>query len=239
MIVTIIFAFIIITQELGIVTQMTTTPSKQIQRLKHALSEMRENKASFSDESFAQILMLLLKQMRRLQTSERQEMQPVDEIRLVTVMFIDVKDSTEMVHQVGASEWKNIIAKAHEWIANIITQWDGQIGQYLGDGVLCFFGAQHSRGADASYAVSCALAIQQAVANYAKKVNQQYDITFAVRIGISTGRVVVGMVGDASKQELLALGGPQRISLRAYKALQNPAKSILMQRPMPVFAATS
>jgi class 3 adenylate cyclase/tetratricopeptide (TPR) repeat protein len=185
---------------------MSTTPTEQVKRLKQSLSEMRENKANFSDEAFAQVIMLLLERLRRLQTIEHEAPRPVDEIRLVTVMFIDVKDSTEMVHQVGSSEWKSIIAQAHERIANIIALWDGQIGQYLGDGVLCFFGAQRSRGDDAAHAVSCALAIQQAVNSYAKEVQQKYKITFGVRIGISTGQVVVGMVGDSSKQELLALG---------------------------------
>src|SRR5689334_13004823 len=120
---------------------MSTTPTEQVKRLKQSLSEMRENKANFSDEAFAQVIMLLLERLRRLQTIEHETPRPVDEIRLVTVMFIDVKDSTEMVHQVGISDWKSIIAQAHERIANIIALWDGQIGQYLGDGVLCFFGA--------------------------------------------------------------------------------------------------
>jgi class 3 adenylate cyclase/tetratricopeptide (TPR) repeat protein len=193
---------------------MATTPTEQVQRLKQALSEMREKKAHFSEEAFAQIIMLLLKHLRQVQTTEREEAQPADEIRLVTVMFIDVKDSTEMVHQVGASEWKSIIAQAHERVAHLIAQWDGQIGQYLGDGVLCFFGAQNSRGDDASRAVACALAVQQSIENYAKEVSKQYKIVFAVRIGISTGRVVVGMVGGASKQERLALGPATNLASR-------------------------
>ena len=137
---------------------MALTPVEQVERLKQALSEMRANKAAFSEEAFAQVAMLLLQQLRHLQTVQQAEATPsADEIRLVTVMFIDVKDSTEMVHQVGAGEWKHIIAQTHERIANTITQWDGQIGQYLGDGVLCFFGAQRSRGDDAPHAVACAL----------------------------------------------------------------------------------
>lgn len=194
---------------------MSITPSEQVKRLKKALAEMRVNKEIFSDESFAQILMVLLDKLRRLQTIIPIDVETSDEIRLVTVMFIDVKDSTEMIQKMDASDWKEIIAEAHERIAHTVSQWDGQIGQYLGDGVLCFFGAQRSRGDDVLHAVSCALQIQNSLAEYAQNIYETYEIDFGVRIGISTGRVVVGMIGSqATKQDLLALGTATNLAAR-------------------------
>jgi class 3 adenylate cyclase/tetratricopeptide (TPR) repeat protein len=194
---------------------MAVSPLQQIERLKQSLAEMRENKDSFSDTAFAQVVMVLLEKLRRLQTILPTESAASDEIRLVTVMFIDVKDSTEMARTMDTSDWKGIIAETHEHIADVVAQWDGQIGQYLGDGVLCFFGAQRSRGDDAPHAVSCALQIQSVLGGYAEKVRASHHIEFGVRIGISTGRVVVGMIGSqTSKQELLALGPATNLAAR-------------------------
>ena len=187
----------------------------QIRRLKRALEEIRDAQSHFSDESFAQILMVLLEKLRHAQTTLHGDHTPAsDEIRLVTVLFLDVKDSTRLARRLDASDWKAVISNAHYLIEQEVQQWDGRIGQYLGDGVLCFFGAQNSRGDDAHHAVSCALAIQQTLDDYAARVIREYGVAFGVRIGISTGRVIVGMIGSASRQELLALGPATNLAAR-------------------------
>ncbi len=194
---------------------MSLDPNQQAEKLKQALAELRTNREHFSEASFSQIVMLMLQKLRRVQTIAPEEKSTGDEIRLVTVMFIDVKNSTEIVQQLDASDWKMVIDSAHEQIADIVAQWDGQIGQYLGDGVLCFFGAQRSRGDDAPHAVSCALQIQSVLEQYAKSVLELHNIDFGLRIGISTGRVVVGLIGSQTvKQELLALGTPTNLAAR-------------------------
>lgn len=199
---------------------MSLDPTQQSEKIKQALSEMRANKPHFTAESSSQIIMLLLDKLRRLQTSDSKVQQTDDEMRLVTVMFIDVKDSTEMVQHLDASDWKVVIETAHEQIADLVDQWGGQIGQYLGDGVLCFFGAQRSRGDDTPHAVSCALQIQSTITVYAENLRELHGIDFGIRIGISTGRVIVGMIGRQTvKQELLALGPATHLAAR----LQNSA----------------
>lgn len=189
---------------------MAKKTPQQIHKLKQALADIRDKRHQFGDETFSQVVMALLEKLRRMQTlalPETPDAPLSDEVRLVTVMFVDIKDSTAMSQQIEeTSDWKDVIATADEHIASLVSQWDGQIGQYLGDGVLCFFGARHSRSDDASHAVSCALAIQEKMLEYAEEVHAQHGVDFSVRIGISTGRVVVGFVGDDNKQELLALG---------------------------------
>ncbi|MGB7339918.1 MAG: adenylate/guanylate cyclase domain-containing protein [Phototrophicaceae bacterium] len=194
---------------------MSLNPNQQAVQLKRALAEVRANRDHFTAESFSQIVIVMLDKLRHVQTVAPEDHPLIDEIRLVTVMFIDVKDSTEIVQRIDASDWKRIIDTAHEKIAEVVSQWEGQIGQYLGDGVLCFFGAQRSRGDDAPHAVSCALQIQTLIERYATQVLAEYHIEFGVRIGISTGRVVVGMIGSQTiKQELLALGPATNLAAR-------------------------
>lgn len=183
--------------------------------IRRALAEIWQNRAVFSQETLGQITLALLDRLRRVQTINLQTdpTHTMDEIRLVTVMFVDVKDSTQLAQQLE-SDWKGVLEEAHRRISTVISRYDGEVGQYLGDGVLCFFGAQRSRGDDAQRAVSCALAIQNAMETYANEFFLSYGLDFAIRIGISTGRVVVGMVGGGSKQELLALGPATNLAAR-------------------------
>lgn len=187
-------------------------------RLQLALAEMRVNRHLFSEDSFGQIAMLLLRELQATRTDSKEtpllvSAKPADELRLVTVMFVDVIDSTIFMQNLvqkfkldASSEWKTIIGDVHQRIANLVNNWQGQVGQYLGDGVLCFFGAQHSQGNEAVHAVSCAVAIIEEFKDFAQQIKEKYAMDFGLRIGISTGRLVVGMIGNTSKQELLALG---------------------------------
>lgn len=189
----------------------------RIQKLRDALAEVNANRSHFSEEAHKQILLALLDQIRLLQTipEEQTPRRTGDEIRLVTVMFADIKDSTELAQHLGTEEWKRLIAEVHTRLAAIITEWGGEVGQYLGDGLLCFFGANRSRSDDAVRAVSCALAAQQAMTKFGADFARQHrGAECAVRIGISTGRLVVGMIGGQEKQELLALGPATNLAAR-------------------------
>ncbi len=193
---------------------MTTIRESQIERIQRALVETRNHKAIFSTQAYGQIVMALLNELRRARTVTVAAPTTTDEIRLVTVMFIDIINSTEMAQVVEASDWKTIIDEAHTRLSTLIEQWDGQVGQYLGDGLLCFFGAARSRGDDALRAVSCGLAAQENLKAYAQEIRQKYQLDFAARIGMSTGRVVVGLIGGPAKQELLALGPATNLAAR-------------------------
>lgn len=192
---------------------MAIHTEQRVQQLKSAIEELRGNREHFSDAAFSQILLLLLEKLRQLQTHDA-TLATSDEIRLVSVMFVDVKDSVQLAQRMETSDWKNLLDHAHRRVAERVTEWSGQVGQYLGDGLLCFFGAQRSAGDDALHAVSCALDIQNDMRAYARELRARYNIPFGVRIGISTGQVVVGMIGAASKQELLALGPSTNLAAR-------------------------
>ncbi|MFN8373391.1 MAG: adenylate/guanylate cyclase domain-containing protein [Anaerolineae bacterium] len=178
------------------------------------------NRQTFSPESHALIVRTLLDKIRMLQTLPASGTSPspalsADEIRLVSVMFIDVKDSTLMAQKLKEPEaWKRLIGKAHHRLASVVEEWDGEVGQYLGDGLLCFFGAHRSRGDDAMRSVACALAIQHKMVGYAEEIKAEFGIDFAIRTAISTGKVVVGMIGTEEKQEFLAVGQTTNLAAR-------------------------
>jgi class 3 adenylate cyclase/tetratricopeptide (TPR) repeat protein len=193
---------------------MTSELSDPVEKLKTALQEVREQRAVFSDDTFSLIIMALLDRIRKLQTTAATTGATTDEIRLVTAMFIDVKDSTQLAREMDTSDFKSVLEEAHRRISSLVAEWDGTVGQYLGDGVLAFFGAQKSQGDDAVRCVACAMAIHAMINSYANRVFLQHGVEFAVRIGISTGRLVVGMVGGSDRQELLALGPATNLAAR-------------------------
>lgn len=198
-----------------------------IDRVQRAIEELTLNRDSFSEESYRQILVLLYKQLGELQGDAAMTppvplpaVRPDDELRLVSVMFIDVVDSTEMIRQMGAENWRRFINELHRRLSPSIEQWGGEIGQFLGDGILCYFGSRQSRGNDATRAVSCALELQNVARQYmpqVEKLNSENDgdsHSDLMRIGITTGRVLVGSVGNEEKGDRLAIGDTTNLAAR-------------------------
>ncbi|MBC7809574.1 MAG: AAA family ATPase [Burkholderiales bacterium] len=188
-----------------------------LDKLKSALTEVMASPSMFSAETYTQIVLTLNEKIRRLQTQGDDLLAldaNADQIRLVTVMFVDVIDSTAIARRLGTDDWKTLIGDVHSHLAHVVETWEGEVGQYLGDGVLCFFGAQRSRGNDAERCVACAMAIQQMLKTYAPQVAGLFGIDLGLRIGISTGRVVVGMIGTVKKGEMLALGPTTNLAAR-------------------------
>lgn len=187
-----------------------------VSKLQAALAEVLARRDSFSDETYNQIVLALNDKIRAVQASavDGGPAAAADEIRLLTVMFVDVHDSTRLAERFEVEDWKAIIGGAHRRLSEVVHAWNGEVGQYLGDGLLCYFGAHHSQGDEAVRAVSSALAAQEAMAEYAQRMRERHDIDFAVRIALSTGRAVVGLIGGGEKQELLAVGTPTNLAAR-------------------------
>lgn len=201
---------------------MNDEAALQIVRLRAALAEIFARRDVFSDETYTQIIIAIYDKIRTLQTvpeTPQPQLEGGDEIRLVTIMFVDIVDSTEMTQSLEADDWKATIGAAHSQVARLVNEWGGVIGQYLGDGLLCFFGTIHSQEDDALRAVYCALEIHHTLARFAQQIYLKYDMAFNVRIGISTGRAVVGYFGSDENKTLLALGAPTNLASR----LQNIA----------------
>ncbi|MAS37565.1 MAG: hypothetical protein CL610_26450 [Anaerolineaceae bacterium] len=191
--------------------------SLQIVRLRATLAEIFALRESLSEEAYTQIIIAIYDKIRAIQTTPEMaapQLEGGDEIRLVTIMFVDIVDSTEMTQSLEADDWKATIGAAHNQVARLVSEWGGVVGQYLGDGVLSFFGTRHSQEDDALRAVNCALEIHSILVRFAQEIYLKYDMEFSVRIGISTGRAVVGYFGSDENKSLLALGAPTNLASR-------------------------
>jgi len=136
------------------------------------------------------------------------------ERKLVTVFFSDVAGFTtlseqldpESVHQIMDGCFKILMAEIHKY--------EGTINQFTGDGVMALFGAPLSHEDHAQRACLAAVAIQKSLQHYAEKVQNEFNLDFKMRIGINSGPVVVGAIGDDLRMDYTAVGNTTNLAAR-------------------------
>src|SRR4029434_9912209 len=99
-------------------------------------------------------------------------------------------------------------------LSEVIQRFEGHIAQYLGDGLLVYFGYPRAHEDDAQRAVHAGLGIVEAMGTLNSRLQAEYGVALAVRLGIHTGAVVVGVMGGGGRQEHLALGETPNIAAR-------------------------
>jgi class 3 adenylate cyclase len=139
---------------------------------------------------------------------------PEAERRQLTVLFCDLVDSTALASQLDPEEWREVVRAYQETCAKVIARYEGHIAQYLGDGLLVYFGYPQAHEDDAQRAVRAGLGMVEAVGQLNKRLAQERGVQLAVRLGIHTGQVVVGEIGAGEKHEQLALGETPNLAAR-------------------------
>jgi class 3 adenylate cyclase len=139
---------------------------------------------------------------------------PEAERRQLTVLFCDLVGSTQLSGQLDPEDWRAVVRAYQEAAAEVIQSYAGHISQYLGDGLLVYFGYPTAHEDDARRAVHIGLGIVQAIATLNTHLVAQYSAHLAVRLGIHTGPVVVGVMGGGGRHEHLALGETPNIAAR-------------------------
>src|SRR4029453_6740506 len=139
---------------------------------------------------------------------------PEAERRHLTVLFCDLVDSTPLSEHLDPEDLREVVRAYHQTCAAVIHQYDGYIAQYLGDGVLVYFGYPVAHEDDAQRAVRAGLGILHAMEPLNARLTLPPGDRLAVRLGIHSGLVVVGEVGAGARQEPLALGETPNLAAR-------------------------
>jgi class 3 adenylate cyclase len=139
---------------------------------------------------------------------------PDAERRQLTVLFCDLVDSTRLASQLDPEDYRAIVHAYQQTCAVVIQRFDGYIAQYLGDGLLIYFGYPQAHEDDAQRAVRAGLSILDAVRALEARLAHDKGVRVAIRLGIHTGLVVVGAMGGGARQEQLALGDTPNIAAR-------------------------
>ena len=139
---------------------------------------------------------------------------PDAERRQLTVMFCDLVNSTKLSSQLDPEDYRDVVREYQKACSEVIQRYDGHIAQYLGDGLLVYFGYPQSHEDEAQRAVYTSLGILNTLKQLNTRLEQEKGIHLALRIGIHTGLVVVGDIGEGSRQEQLALGETPNVAAR-------------------------
>jgi predicted ATPase/class 3 adenylate cyclase len=129
-------------------------------------------------------------------------------------MFCDVVGSTRLSERLDAEDLREIIRSYQAACEKVTRRYEGYIAQYLGDGVLVYFGYPQAHEDDAQRAVRTGLGILEAVTQLNPTLAEQWGVELSLRIGLHTGVVVVGDIGEAGRTEQLALGDVPNIAAR-------------------------
>ena len=130
---------------------------------------------------------------------------PEAERRQLTVLFCDLVDSTGLASQLDPEELREVVRAYQETCAKVIARFEGYIAQYLGDGLLVYFGYPLAHEDDAQRAVRAGLGMIEALGQLNTRLEAERGVHLAMRLGVHTGLVVVGEVGGGTRQEQLAL----------------------------------
>ena len=139
---------------------------------------------------------------------------PDAERRQLTIMFCGLVDSTQLAGHRDPEDWREVVHTYQQTCAEVIQHFDGSIAQWLGDGVLVYFGWPQAHEDDALRAVRTGLGLLEAIGPLNTRLAQAHGLRLAVRVGIHTGLVVVEEMGDGGQQERLALGDTPNIAAR-------------------------
>jgi class 3 adenylate cyclase len=138
------------------------------------------------------------------------------ERRIVSVLVADVVGSTAIGEKLGPERSKLLIDEVMRIMSEQVRRFDGTVAQLVGDELLALFGVPVAHEDDAERALRAALAIQRALGQYAHEVEAAYGVDLAVRIGVNTGPVVVGLDGngDDGYDPFNALGDTVNVASR-------------------------
>ena len=136
------------------------------------------------------------------------------ERRQVTVLFADIAGFTSVAEKRDPEEVHAIVDACFERITAEVHRFEGTVNQYTGDGVMALFGAPIAHEDSARRAVHAALGIQREIRQYAARLRDEKGIGLAMRIGVNTGAVVVGRIGDDLRMDYTAVGDTTNLAAR-------------------------
>ena len=134
------------------------------------------------------------------------------ERKLVTILAADVTRYTAISEKLDLENVHSIMEDCFKILMAEVHRYEGTINQFLGDGIMAIFGAPVTHEDHAHRACYAALNIQKSLQAFAEKMRARYEIDFRMRIGLNTGQVVVGGIGDDLRMDYMALGDTTNIA---------------------------
>lgn len=128
------------------------------------------------------------------------------ERRTVTMLFSDLRQSTELAERMDAVDYIRLLNHYLEDMIQIIDSWQGNITDFVGDAIVAVFGAPRPNDEAARQAVGCAVAMQRRMHAVNEWNREQGYPSIHMGIGIHTGEAILGCVGSRTRMKYDMIG---------------------------------
>jgi class 3 adenylate cyclase/predicted ATPase len=150
------------------------------------------------------------------------------ERKFVTVLFADIAESSVLAQQFDPERIHQLLSEVLQLIAEAVHRYEGTVNQYLGDGLMALFGAPVALEDHAFRAVQAALTIQETIRGYSVRFQREHGAEVRLRVGLNTGPVVVGRIGDDLRMDYTAVGNTTHLAARM-QSLAEPGTILLTE----------
>jgi class 3 adenylate cyclase/tetratricopeptide (TPR) repeat protein len=148
------------------------------------------------------------------------------ERKQVTVLFADVKGSMDLAGSLDPEEWRSIMDGFLKILSAGVHRFEGTIDKFTGDGIMALFGAPIAHEDHAVRACYAALHLRAELEGYSAELQRERGLGFSVRIGLNSGEVVLGTLGDDLSLSYTAIGHTVGLAQRM-EALAEPGRAYL------------
>ena len=150
------------------------------------------------------------------------------ERKQVSVLFADIKGSMDLQEALDPEDWHGIMERFLEILGDGVHRFEGTVNQYTGDGIMALFGAPIAHEDHARRACYTALHLRDEFRTYANELRMSRGLSFSVRMGINSGEVVVGKIGDDLRMDYTAQGHSVGLAARMQQ-LAEPGSACITQ----------
>jgi len=134
------------------------------------------------------------------------------------VLFVDVQGSTDLAGVLDPEEFPGVMDGAFQIMLDAVHRWEGTVNQFTGDGIMALFGAPIAHEDHAHRACHVALEIQRGFTEHAARLRREKGFAIQVRLGLNSGPVVVGAIGDDLRMDYTAQGLTTNLAARMQQA---------------------
>ncbi len=150
------------------------------------------------------------------------------ERKQVTVLFADVKGSMDLAEGQDPEQWRRIMQRFFAILADGVHRFEGTVDKFTGDGIMAVFGAPVAQEDHARRACYAALTMLDDIAAYAADLRRTEGLSFSTRIGVNSGEVIAGAIGEGGEGGYTAIGHTVGLAQRM-EALAEPGKAYLTE----------
>src|SRR5207245_7831406 len=140
------------------------------------------------------------------------------ERKQVTVLFADLKGSTELLADRDPEDARRLLDPVLEHMMEAVHRYEGTVNQVMGDGIMALFGAPVAHEDHAVRACYAALRMQESVKRHAEEMRRTTGVSLAIRVGLNSGEVVVRSIGSDLHMDYTAVGQTTHLAARMEQA---------------------